>query len=603
MAPDYPARIGSYHVLGVIGTGKLGTVYRAYDEAQARVVALRVLSQELLNDAPRLERFRRESQALSALSHPNIVSTLDNGKDGDLTYLVMEYVDGNSLTDRVRSARPTLNECVQIIREVANGLSAAHAKGIVHGDLVPRNILVSRDLSVVKIVDFGTDVHGSAPPNAGTVTNARLGALLYRAPELLLNQSDADNRSDIYSLGVIAYEILTGRMPVGKFSLPSAANQQVPLDLDPVILRCLSSDPAQRYQSVNAFLTELDKVRDVADYQVISELKQLTGGRRSKKATDLFGENPSRTPLYIGVAVLTIVIFAGVAFVMMRGDGGSAAPTPSAQTTVTPAPAVTTPPPAPAAPVPGPAAPPPTEPAPAPTASPPPATTPAGPPSSAPAPAVTPAKNPRPAAPAPVTKEASSPPPAADPTKKPVPVPAPPPAVVPDPEGAAAALFTEARTFLNNRNTDEARKRLTVIGASYPQTSWFVPAMSAKIKLEDDANLKEFDSVSGATVPASLLTRRLLVQHAPKHPTSELTLWWLGEKYDDLKLYQLAADAYSQLGSQFPNTRYDAWFKAGELFERRLNNKEAARAAYLRVPSSSPKYRDAQNRSQRLGGQ
>ncbi len=106
MAPDYPARIGSYHVLGVIGTGKLGTVYRAYDEAQARVVALRVLSHELLNDAPRLERFRREAQALAALSHPNIVSTLDNGKDGELTYLVMEYVDGSSLVDRVRSARP-----------------------------------------------------------------------------------------------------------------------------------------------------------------------------------------------------------------------------------------------------------------------------------------------------------------------------------------------------------------------------------------------------------------------------------------------------------------------------------------------------------------
>jgi TolA-binding protein len=174
---------------------------------------------------------------------------------------------------------------------------------------------------------------------------------------------------------------------------------------------------------------------------------------------------------------------------------------------------------------------------------------------------------------------------------------------VPDPEGAAAALFTEARTLLNNRNMDEARKRLAVIGASYPQTSWFVPAMSAKIKLEDDANLREVDSVSGATVPASLLTRRLLVQNAPKHPTSEVTLWWLGEKYDDLKLYQFAADAYSQLGTQFPNTRFDAWFRAGELFERRLNNKNAARAAYLRVPTTSSKYRDAQNRSQRLGGQ
>jgi serine/threonine protein kinase len=603
-APDYPARIGSYHVLGVIGTGKLGTVYRAYDEAQARVVALRVLSQELLNDAPRLERFRREAQALAALSHPNIVCTLDNGKDGELTYLVMEYVDGSSLVDRIRSARPTLNECVQIIREVANGLSAAHAKGIVHGDLVPRNILVSRDLSVVKIVDFGTDVHGTAPPSAGTVTNARLGALLYRGPELLLNQASADNRSDIYSLGVIAYEILTGRMPVGKFSLPSAANQQVPLDLDPVVLRCLSSDPAQRYQSVNAFLTELDKVRDVADYQVISELKQLTGGRRSRKATDLFAEKPSRTPLYIGLGVLLAVI-AGIAVMMMRGRDTESTSSPSPGQATRPPASTSAPPPAPApAPAPPPATatptPTPAEPTPPAASTSTPASTPAStapPTATAPAP---PAKSPRPTASTPV---ASAPPaPATVESSKKAP-PSPAPAPVPDPETTAAALFTEARTLLNNRNTDEARKRLAVIGASYPQTSWFVAAMSAKIKLEDDANLREFDSVSGATVPASLLTRRLLVQHAPKHPTSEATLWWMGEKYDDLKLYQLAADAYSQLGTQFPNTRFDAWFRAGELFERRLNNKEAARAAYLRVPSTSSRYRDAQSRSQRLGGQ
>ncbi len=530
MAPDYPARIGSYHVLGVIGTGRLGTVYRAYDEAQARVVALRVLSQELLNDAPRLERFRREAQALAALSHPNIVSTLDHGKDGELTFLVMEYVDGSSLVDRVRSARPSLNECVQIVREVASGLAAAHAKGIVHGDLVPRNILVSRDLSVVKIVDFGTDVHGSAPPSAGTITNARLGALLYRAPELLLHQDAADNRSDLYSLGVIAYEILTGRMPVGKFSLPSAANQQVPLDLDPVVLRCLSSDTAQRYQTVNAFLADLDKVRDVADYQVISELKQLTGGRRSRKATDLFAERRSRTPLYIGLVVLLLVVIAGIAVMMMRG--GDTASTPSSPSGQAAQPAAAVPPPTPAAaatPAPSTPAPVPADPAPPPTAS---ATAPA-----APAPATetssptAPAKNPQPAAPAPATKEAKAPStPAVEPPKKAVPAPAPAPPPVPDPEGAAAALFTEARTLINNRNTDEARKRLAVIGASYPKTSWFVPAMSAKIKLEDDHNLREVDSVSGATVPASLLTRRLLVQNAPRHPTSEATLWWLGEK-------------------------------------------------------------------------
>jgi serine/threonine protein kinase len=596
MAPDYPARIGSYHVLGVIGTGKLGTVYRAYDEAQARVVALRVLSHDLLSDGPRLERFRREAQALAALSHPNIVSTLDTGKDGELTYVVMEYVDGSSLVDRIRSARPTLNECVQIVREVACGLAAAHAKGIVHGDLVPRNILVSRDLSVVKIVDFGTDVHGAAPPGAGTVTNARLGALLYRAPELLLHQVTADNRADLYSLGVIAYEILTGRMPVGKFSLPSAANQQVPLDLDPVVLRCLSSDPAQRYQSVNAFLADLDKVRDVADYQVISELKQLTGGRRSRKAIDLFAERRSRTPLYLGLGVLLLAVIAGIAVMMMRGSD-TATSTPSAPSGQAAPPPATAP--APAAPTPVPTVPA-SQPAaePSPTAVPPAATpvVPAPATSSSAAPAA--AKSPRPASATPATKEGSAPPgPAAAEPKRAAAAP------TPDPEATAAALFTDAQTLINNRSPDEARKRLAAIGASYPQTSWFVPAMTAKINLEDRARLREPDPVSGATVPASLLTRRVLIQNAPKHPTTEASLWWMGETYDDLKLYQLAADSFSQLGTQFPNTRFDAWFKAGELYERRLNNRDAARAAYLRVPTTSSKYRDAQTRSQRLGGQ
>jgi serine/threonine protein kinase len=596
MAPDYPARIGSYHVLGVIGTGKLGTVYRAYDEAQARVVALRVLSHDLLLDGPRLERFRREAQALAALSHPNIVSTLDTGKDGEFTYLVMEYVDGSSLVDRIRSARPTLNECVQIIREVACGLAAAHAKGIVHGDLVPRNVLVSRDLSVVKVVDFGTDVHGAAPPGAGTVTNARLGALLYRAPELLLHQVTADNRADIYSLGVIAYEILTGRMPVGKFSLPSAANQQVPLDLDPVVLRCLSSDPAQRYQSVNAFLADLDKVRDVADYQVITELKQLTGGRRSRKATDLFGEQRSRTPLYIGLGVVLLVVIAGIAVMMMRGpDTAATTPAaPSGQATPPPASA-----PAPAPATPAPAAAPASQPAAEPPATAaPPAAAPATPATATSSPAAAPpAKSPRPAPATPAAKEAPAPPApaAAEPKKTPA-------APAPDLEATAAALFNEAQTLINNRNPDEARKRLDAIGRQYPQTSWFVPAMTAKINLEDRARLRESDPVSGATVPSSLLTRRVLIQNAPKHPTTEASLWWMGETYDDLKLYQLAADAFSQLGTQFPNTRFDAWFKAGELYERRLNNRDAARTAYLKVPSTSSKYRDAQTRSQRLGG-
>jgi serine/threonine protein kinase len=567
MAPSYPARIGSHYVLGVIGSGRLGTVYRAYDEAQASVVALRVLSSALLDDAPRLERFRNESQALAALSHPNIVRVLTFGKDGELCYVVMEYVDGGSLVDRLRSARPALAECGRIIREVACGLDAAYASGIIHGALTPRKILASRDLSVVKIGDFGTEVEGVGAPSEGT-TSGLLGGLQYRAPEVLLRESSADSRSDIYSLGVIAYELLTGRIPVGKFKLPSAVNSQVPLGLDPVILRCLSSDPAQRYQSANDFLADLDKVREVADYQVISELKQLTGRRGTKSATDLFIEKRSRRPLYLGLAVLFLALLAGAA-VMLRPFGDPTASTAVTSQKTSPTPSVPSAPARSGAPLVVPTAVPPT-------------TTPVARATTSPPPV------PPTTVPAPVTVAASGK------ATRPAPVSA------PDLEAAAAALFSEAQALVNKDN-DGARKRFATIAASYSQSSWFVPAMTAKINLEDRGRLREFDAVAGVQVPASLLTRRLLAERAPKHPSSEAALWWLGEAYDDLHLYQLAAEAFSQLGARFPNTRYDAWFKAGELYERRLNNKAEARAAYLKVPSVSRHYKDAQNRSQRIG--
>lgn len=171
---------------------------------------------------------------------------------------------------------------------------------------------------------------------------------------------------------------------------------------------------------------------------------------------------------------------------------------------------------------------------------------------------------------------------------------------MPDLEAGAAVLFNEAQALVN-KNDDAARRRFAAIATSYPQSSWFVPAMTAKISLEDRRRLREFDAISGVQVPASLLTRRLLVERAPSHPASEAALWWLGETYDDLDLYQLAVEAFSRLGAQFPATRYDAWFKAGEIYERRLDNKAAARTAYLRVPSASRRYKDAQNRAERLG--
>jgi TolA-binding protein len=173
---------------------------------------------------------------------------------------------------------------------------------------------------------------------------------------------------------------------------------------------------------------------------------------------------------------------------------------------------------------------------------------------------------------------------------------------VPDPEEAAGVLYTEAQALIKASQELEARAKLASIGEQYSQSRWFVPAMMVKIDIEDRRALREFDPVIGQVAPASVQTKRLLSERAPQHPTAEAALWQLGESYDGMKQYALAVQAYAQLGTRFPNTRLDAWFKAGEITERRLKNREDARAAYLRVPPSSARYRDAQDRARKLAG-
>lgn len=582
MPPEFPARIGPYDVIGAIGSGRLGTVYRAFHEAQARVVIVRVLSPALLADAVRLERFHREARALAAIDHPNLARTVDGGRQGDLVYTVTQYVDGCSLFDRLETSRLTLAEAIHVVREIAGGLGAAHVANVVHGDLNPRNVIVSRDLSVVKVADFGSGDPEIADASSGTAAFARsrIGSMLYRAPELARDQSTATVRSDIYSLGVIAYEAMTGKLPVGKFTLPSDANKQVPLELDPIVLKCLATDSAQRYENVAAFLADLDKVEAVVDYQLINELKRLSGGRlfTKKEAPKAARSTSSRTPLYLGLAAVAFIVVTAMAASLLRGCGSAGTGTDVAgagRANQQPGQAATAP-------------------------------------TGAPAPSGTPQM----AAAQPTSSASSStPPPAAqqpvapptggvEPRKRPAPAPGrkqpePLPAR-PDPEGAAQTLFNEAQALVRNRNDAEARTRLATIGQLYPQSSWFVPAMTVKISIEDRLHLKELDPVVGAVAPASIATRRLLTEHAPQHPTSEAAWWKLGEMYEDMKQYPLAVQAYAKLATRFPNTRYDAWFRAGEVSERRLNNPQEARLAYLKVPATSSRYEDAQNRARKL---
>jgi hypothetical protein len=528
---------------------------------------------------------------MAAVGQENLLRTLDQGEDGGLVYVVSEYVDGGALFDVLERSRLTLAEAIHVIRDVADALGAAHRAGLVHGDLSPRSVFVSRDLTVAKLGGFGC-ADASLPAGAvrtAALARARIVSDLYRAPELAGGQGTPTVRSDVYSLGVIAYQAMTGTLPLGKLSLPSDVSKQVPLELDPIVLKCLATDPAHRYQSVAALLADLDNVEEVVDDRLLNELKRLSGGRlfAKKEAGRPVKGRTSRAPLYLGLGAVGLVAVAVMGALLLRereapervdAPAASAAATSQPSTAASPQQAL---PPSAAAGAPPPA------------------------PAAVPTPPVLESSEVSPstltAAPGtPATQPAGAEPPArpaAGGPRKPVPGPVP---AAPDPEKSAGAIYTEAQALIKQGEDLEARTRLGLVGERYSETRWFVPAMMVKIDIEDRLGLRETDPVAGQIAPASMRTKRLLTERAPQHPAAEAAWWQLGESYEKLKLYDLAVQACVELATRFPNTRLDAWFKAGEISDRRLKNKDGARAAYLRVPPASARYGEAQSRARKL---
>lgn len=248
-----------------IGRGGMGAVYRAVQPQLRRTVAIKLLPEEMSRDTELAERFRREPLHLASFHHPNIVSVFDSGETpaGHL-FFVMEHVDGEDL--RTLRQRSVLQPCVvlEILQQVCDALGHAHAVGVTHRDVKPGNILVSRN-GRVKVVDFGL-VRGNADFMERTLldplsTNQIVGTPLYAAPEQVIH-GRADNRSDIYSLGVVAYELLTGQLPQGAFQAPSRISA-TDARLDHIILRALQPDPADRYQEITEMRRDLARVQEM----------------------------------------------------------------------------------------------------------------------------------------------------------------------------------------------------------------------------------------------------------------------------------------------------------------------------------------------------
>ncbi len=239
-----------------IGRGGMGSVYRAMHRNLERPVAVKILDAKLSEDEAFAERFAREARTMAQLDHENVVRIYDFGQREGMYYLVMELVDGVNLRQSIQSGGLEPEEALALVPKICAALQYAHDEGVVHRDIKPENILIGRDGSV-KIADFGLAklVRTGTDPHL-TRTDQIMGTPRYMAPEQFEHPESVDHRADIFALGVVFYELLTGELPVGRFPLPS---QRVEIDvrLDEVVLRTLEKEPQARYQQAGELRTEL----------------------------------------------------------------------------------------------------------------------------------------------------------------------------------------------------------------------------------------------------------------------------------------------------------------------------------------------------------
>ncbi|GEM_PF-2061490 len=264
--PIEPGRtIGGYEVVEPIGAGGMGVVYKARQAHLDRFVALKVLPRHLADQPDFEERFRREAKALASLSHANIVGVHDFGIADGVSYLVMEYVDGVNLRSILREKRLTPEEAIRIVPQLCDALEYAHGEGIVHRDIKPENILIDKK-GRVKVADFGLAkiVGGEATQlRSITRTDVVMGTPSYMAPEQLEDSKRVDHRADIYSMGVVFYEMLTGELPLGSFAPPSQ-KVQVDVRLDEVVLKTLAKEPERRYQHASEVKEDVTQMTRLA---------------------------------------------------------------------------------------------------------------------------------------------------------------------------------------------------------------------------------------------------------------------------------------------------------------------------------------------------
>src|SRR5436190_14872566 len=279
--------IAHYRIMEPIGAGGMGAVYKAYDKKLQRIVALKVLPPEYVSQQDRRRRFYQEARAASALNHPHILTVYEVGEDEGKPYIAMEYVEGETLRQKIRAGTLPFKQILEISIQIAEGLGKAHDAGIIHRDLKPENLMLSRD-GYAKILDFGLAKLVAEQERAlvadseqktlirgvETQSGTLMGTVNYMAPEQLLGQR-VDRRCDVFSFGVVLCEMLTGAAPFvhdnridtmhailhGEPKLPRNGGLELPFDLQRVLTKALAKTPKDRYQNISELAEELKTLK------------------------------------------------------------------------------------------------------------------------------------------------------------------------------------------------------------------------------------------------------------------------------------------------------------------------------------------------------
>ena len=272
VAPDLPpppqqqseSPLPGYVVLEELGRGGMAVVFKARQISLDRIVALKIMAERLAADPDFVKRFEREAKALAALNHPNITSVYDRGQAGKKIFFVMEFVEGRALRDVLEDVggRIPPERALQLMIQVAEALAYVHDRGTIHRDIKPENVLVTAE-DVVKVTDFGLAAMVNEGVNHNlTGANMMMGTLNYMPPEQRADAKSVDHRADIYSYGVMLYEVLTGTVPLGKWSPATELVPELDFRLDEIISQCLKNNRNDRYQSISEARDALKEVLD-----------------------------------------------------------------------------------------------------------------------------------------------------------------------------------------------------------------------------------------------------------------------------------------------------------------------------------------------------